>query len=63
MLPKKVSTRPKIEEAVTGEEKLNIAEMVETAIKEAQIINVLDPWNEDEHVEGQACPLTFSYQE
>lgn len=59
MLPKNVSTKPKIDEAVAGEEKLNVDEMVEEAIKGAQVIDVTEPWNEDEGEPGAACPFEF----
>ena len=59
MLPKNVSTKPKIDEAIAGEEKLDVDAMVEEAIKGAQVIDVLKPWNEDEGEAGAACPFEF----
>ena len=64
MLPKKVATKPSIQDAQEGEKDLNIDEMVQTAVKAAQIIDVTEEWNEDEADEAQdgACPL-FSFEE
>lgn len=60
MLPKNPSTRPSIENAVEGEKKLNIEEMINNAISNMQKINVNEPWNEDEDNddnEGMTCPF------
>jgi thiamine biosynthesis protein ThiI len=59
MLPKNVAIKPKISDAVEGEKKLNIPEMVNTAMQAAQLIDVNEPWNEDTGEAGEACPFTF----
>jgi thiamine biosynthesis protein ThiI len=61
MLPKNVATKPTIEEAELGEKKLNIPEMVQRAIAEMQLIDVNQPWNEEEPPSEAvaACPFTF----
>ena len=63
MLPKKVATKPSIEEAEEGEKNLNIQEMVETALREAQFMDINDPWNEDEKDEDAVCPFTLGASE
>lgn len=63
MLPKKVATKPTIQDAEDGESKLDVATMVSTAIAAAQVIDINDPWNEDETEQADAtCPL-FSFKE
>jgi thiamine biosynthesis protein ThiI len=59
MLPDKVATHPSIEDATKGEEKLNIEKMVNDAVEAAQLIDINDPWNEEESSEVLACPITF----
>ena len=61
MLPKNVSTKPTFESATEGERNLDIDNMVQTALEAAQIIDIDDPWNEDDNEVGAACP--FSFQE
>ena len=63
MLPKKVATKPSIEDAKTGEENLDIPNMVKAAVDGAQLIDINDPWNDEEDdAQGEACPL-FSFEE
>lgn len=60
MLPKKVATKPSIEEAVDGEKNLDVDAMVEAALSGMQVIDINDPWNdEDPDEQPQACPLAF----
>lgn len=59
MLPKKVATKPSIEDAEEGEKNLNIEEMVETAMQAAQLMDINDPWNEDDKDEDAVCPFTL----
>lgn len=60
MLPKRVATKPSIEETEEAEKNLNIDEMAENAILAAQKMDINDPWNEDEVDEGGAvCPFTL----
>jgi thiamine biosynthesis protein ThiI len=59
MLPKNVSTKPKIRDAEEGEAKLKLGEMVEAAMQAAQLIDVNEPWNEEEAGQTAACPFTF----
>lgn len=60
MLPKKVATKPTIEEAIEGEKDLNVDEMVKTALEGMQVIDINDPWNDEAPAEEpQACPLAF----
>jgi thiamine biosynthesis protein ThiI len=59
MLPKSASIKPKIQDAEEGEAKLDINAMVEAAMQADQVINVNEPWNEDEETAGAACPCTF----
>lgn len=59
MLPEHVATHPTIEDAEKGEEKLDIEKMVNDAVEAAQLIDINDPWNEEEQTEVLACPLTF----
>jgi len=60
MLPKRVVTKPSIEETDKGESELNINEMVEIAIQNMQQININDPWNEESNDStNQGCPLEF----
>ena len=60
MLPKKVVTQPSIEDTDHAESKLNIDEMVETAIRNMKIIDINEPWNDDDsEPEIAACPFTF----
>ncbi|OHS96945.1 thiamine biosynthesis protein ThiI [Tritrichomonas foetus] len=56
MLPKKPATKPSIEEAEEGEKNLNIEEMVQSAIAAMQLIDINEPWN-DEDDEVLSCPL------
>ena len=64
MLPKKPATRPSIEEANDGEKNLNIDEMVQSAISAMQLIDINQPWNDEENKdnEEQACPFVFKEQ-
>lgn len=57
MLPKRVVTKPSIEEAINGEKKLNIEEMVQNALKEMQLIDTTQPWNADDTPEAGTCPF------
>ena len=60
MLPKKVATKPTIQDAEEGEKKLDIKSMIETAVQAAQLIDINDPWNEEANdTETLGCPLTF----
>ena len=59
MLPKKVATHPTIEETADGEKNLNIEEMVQSALKEAQLIDIDEPWDEVDDEEAAVCPLTL----
>ena len=59
MLPKNVATHPSVEDAEKGEEKLDIEKMVIDALNEAQLIDINEPWNEEENTEALACPLVF----
>ncbi|OHT13190.1 thiamine biosynthesis protein ThiI [Tritrichomonas foetus] len=59
MLPKKVATNPSMEVAEEGEKKLDIPEMVRQALEGAQLMDVNDPWNEDEKDEDAVCPFTL----
>jgi thiamine biosynthesis protein ThiI len=59
ILPKNVGAKPKIRDVVEGEEKLRITEMVEAAQLAAQLIDVNEPWNEDEEGQTAQCPFTF----
>lgn len=59
MLPKKVATKPTIEDAEEGEKNLNIEEMVESAIQAAVLMDINDPWNEDDKDEDAVCPFTL----
>lgn len=61
MLPKNPATRPSIEDATNGEKNLNIEEMVQNAIASMQLIDVTEPWNDDNDEEGAVCP--FDVQE
>lgn len=58
MLPKNPATKPSIEDAEEGEKKLNIEDMVNSAIANMQKININDPWDDDnDNDEGMACPF------
>jgi thiamine biosynthesis protein ThiI len=59
MLPKNVATRPQIADAVAGEEKLEVDNMVDAAMQAAQLIDINEPWNEEADEAGAACPFTF----
>jgi thiamine biosynthesis protein ThiI len=60
MLPKKVATKPSIEEAEQGEQKLNIEEMVRRGLAEMQLIDASAPWNDGAAPDETAgCPFTF----
>ncbi|KAH0790270.1 tRNA 4-thiouridine(8) synthase ThiI [Histomonas meleagridis] len=59
MLPKNVATKPSMNNAEEGEKNLDLKAMVESAINGAQIIDINEPWNEDENETGAACPFTF----
>lgn len=60
MLPKKVVTQPTIEDTDKAESKLNIDDMVETALRNMKIIDINEPWNDDDsEPEIAACPFTF----
>ncbi|KAH0795536.1 tRNA 4-thiouridine(8) synthase ThiI [Histomonas meleagridis] len=61
MLPKRVVTQPTIEDTDLAESKLDIDKMVETAIANAKLMDINEPWNVDETEEVAACP--FTYQE
>lgn len=56
MIPKNVATRPRVEDLLREEEKLDMPAMVEKALSEMQCINVNDPWNEEEGT-SLGCPL------
>jgi thiamine biosynthesis protein ThiI len=59
MLPKKVATKPSIEDAVNGEKKLDIAAMVESGLAGMQLIDVNEPWNDESGEAAGACPFVF----
>jgi hypothetical protein len=58
-LPKSASIKPKIQGAEESEAKLDINTMGEAAMQAAQVIEINEPWNEDEETAGAACCFTF----
>jgi thiamine biosynthesis protein ThiI len=63
MLPKKVVTKPTIEEAIGGESKLDIPAMVARGIAEMQLIDVNEPWGDEPAPGEPAAACVFAFEE
>jgi thiamine biosynthesis protein ThiI len=63
MLPKKVVTKPTIEETIAGESKLDIPAMVARGIADMQLIDVNEPWGDEPAAAEPAGACAFAFEE
>lgn len=63
LLPKKVATKPTIEEAIAGESKLDINAMVADALSKMQLVDINEPWNENPAPDEPAPTCSFTFTE